>query len=149
MHTRNSEVHWWTAPDRQFCDAINAPATLVRMLLESIADQLLPGNYRIELIIETVIYLTLVWVVWYVLGVEITGGGTRALAAGSRMRRVVDICAIVFGSALAVTGLLVVSQFGSPTAYSTAVAVPYFIWATTMIIFYGYDLVAHCRPPSG
>lgn len=131
----------WAAPDRQFCDGLNAPAALIRYCLLSMADRLFPGIFRFEFAVETAVYLPLVGLLWYVVGVEIAGqrGRNRPL----RSRHAVDICAMMFGAALALVALLIRHQFGRPvSSYANLVAVPYFVWAVIIVVFYAHDLVA-------
>lgn len=63
----------WTAPDRQFCDGLNAPATLIRIILIRFADILFPLNYRIEFVLETVVFVLLVGLLWYAVSIELGG----------------------------------------------------------------------------
>ncbi len=57
-------------PDRQVCDAINAPAALARYFLIVIADKLWPHNANVEMFLETVMYFALVGLLWYLVGLK-------------------------------------------------------------------------------
>jgi len=130
----------WTAPDRQFCDGLNAPAALVRFCLIKIADRWLPGHYPIEFVLETIVYLVLVWLVWYIVSIEIGGNGQSILTPKTGKRNETDVLAIIFGGALGLSGLLVRRQFGYVSTYSNLVALPYFFWGATVMLFYGHDI---------
>jgi len=98
----------------------------------------------IDFIIETVVYFALVWLLWYLVSIEISGRnrkGMSALTSTTRIRTEIDVLLIAFGAALAVVGQAVRHQFGGrPDLYANLVAVPYFIWAIVLTAFYGHDL---------
>ena len=95
------------------------------------------------LLLEKLLYLVLVGLLWYVVSIEIDGKGLSVLTPKTRMRRTADVLAVFFGVAVANTGLLIRRyEFGFVTTYSTLVATPYFIWAVTIVVFYGHDLWA-------
>src|SRR5437764_6476879 len=77
---QSPRIDSWTFPDRQFCDGLNAPAALVRSLLDfglwqlhlHVPSLVTSGFYgRGEFILETAIYLTLIAFLWYFVGIEI------------------------------------------------------------------------------
>jgi hypothetical protein len=92
----------WTAPDTQFCDALNAPAALVRFFLLRIADRIFPRYYPVEFVLETIIYFALVGLLWYAVSVEIDAKGQSILAPATRARGTTDVLAMLFGIKLAV-----------------------------------------------
>src|SRR4051794_11389416 len=71
----------WNKPEIQICYGLNAPAALVVHVLREAAYLSVPNPHQIELVIDTVIYVALVWITWFVVGVEIDGNGRRALVA--------------------------------------------------------------------
>jgi hypothetical protein len=132
----------WTAPDRQFCDGLNAPCSLIRFCFTTIMNRWLPGHYRLESVLSAIVYFVLVWLVWYAVSIEIGGEGCSLLAPRTGIRSVADVAAMIFGAALVATGLLVRRQFGPVTTYSNLVAMPYFVWGATVAVFYAHDLRA-------
>lgn len=155
----------WQRADNQFCNGLNAPATLVRELLGRTAARLecllwIPAglrsatpccwgylSYPVDLALDTIVYFGLVWLVWYGVSVEIRGGGQSVLASKTRMRAVADALAIVFSVAMVAYGLEIRSGFRAPSAYWNVVAVPYYIWGVSVMIFYGRDLRSCFRTP--
>lgn len=138
----STENPTWTAPDKQFCNGLNAPATLIRVFLTGLTDKWLFGYYPIEFILETIIYFVLVGLLWYIVSIETAGKGRSVLATKIGCRRSVDILAIIFGIVLAVVGIFVRGQFGIVSAYSNLVAIPYYVWGIAVVVFYGHDLWA-------
>ena len=130
----------WTAPDRQFCDALKGPATLVRFFLLRIAARIFPRYYPVEFVLETIIYFALVGLLWYAVSVEIDAKGQSILAPATGARGTTDVLAMLFGVVLMVLGFLVRRQFGLVNLYSNLVAIPYFIWGAVIAMFYGIDL---------
>lgn len=137
----------WTAPDRQFCDALNAPAALVRIFLLRLSDAWLPASYQAEFLLETIVYFVLVGLLWYIVSIEIGGKGQSVLTPKTRARRMADGLVIFFGLMLGILGLLVRGQFGVVDTYSNLVAIPYYIWALVIVSFYGHDLWVSFRAP--
>ena len=133
-----------TKPDRQICDALNAPATVAAKYPVDIAYQWFSPHYPLNLIVELIIYLSLVWLVWYVVRVEIGGKGLSVLTPKTGMRKVSDVLAIMFGALLGVAGLLVASQL--PGGYGRMISVPYLVWALAVVSFYAHDLWVCLRP---
>lgn len=128
----------WRALDRQLCDGINAPATMIKICLEGISSTWLLGHFRIQLFLDTIVYFGLVWLVWYIVSVEIGGGGRSVVAARTGLTKTLDILAIVFGAAIALISRLICGQ----VPYSALIAVPYVAWSVAIIVFYGHDLWA-------
>lgn len=139
----------WIKPDRQICDGLNAPASVVRFCLLRVADRELQSVAWIDFTLETIVYFALVWLLWYFVSIEVSGrNGKRpnALTRTTTMRAAIDVPLIVFGAALAVYGQLVRHQFGGrPDVYANLVSVPYFIWAIVLVTFYAYDLWAYSQ----
>jgi hypothetical protein len=134
----------FTKPDRQICDALNAPATVAAKYPVDIAYRWLSPHYPLNLIVELIIYLSLVWLVWYVVSVEMGGKGLSVLTPKTGMRKVSDVLAIMFGAPLGAAGLAVASQL--PGWYGRLVSTPYLFWALAVVAFYGHDLWACFRP---
>ncbi|HET6179304.1 MAG TPA: hypothetical protein VFE61_20410 [Candidatus Sulfotelmatobacter sp.] len=137
----------WIKPDRQICDGLNAPASLVRFCLLKVADREFQSIRWIDSILETVVYFALVWTLWYLVSIEISGRNRKGPSAlgheyyGPNLRTAIDVRLIAFGGALAVVGQLVRHQFGGlPDLYANLVSVPYFLWAIVIVAFYGRDL---------
>ena len=129
----------WVYPDKQFCDGINAPASLIRFL----AVVALP---RFAFPFTIAVYFTAVAFTWYLVSLEISGrspGWTSVLTAKSGERGWADVLLILVGATLAVLGVGVRHQFAGVSTYSNLVAIPYFLWATSIVTFYGHDLWVH------
>ena len=147
--------------DNQFCDALNAPATLVRHLLRWTVPRLeclvfVPPRARfsnesclgylsqpVDLVLGTIVYFCLIWLVWYLTIIEAFGGGRGVLMAKAWMRKAADLLGVTFGLGLVVVGLLVRISGGLPTTYWNLVALPYYIWGAAIATFYCRDLVKH------
>jgi len=130
----------WTAPDKQFCDGLNAPAALIRALLLRLSDSWLPAYYPIQFVTETFVYFFLVGLLWYLVSIELRGNGQSVLTSKTRARKAADSLTILFGIVLCILGVLVRGQFGAVTTYSNFVAMPYYVWGLAIIGFYGHDL---------
>lgn len=132
----------WTKPDRQLCDALNAPAALVRYGLTLVANGL-PNRDPNHMLIETTIYFALVGLLWYAVAIEISGRGQSVLTARSGMRKSADIFGIFFGVVLgAVTAI---SDFGGSAMYIKLAVIAWFAWAAVIVGFYGHDLRTSLR----
>lgn len=135
----------WEAPDRQFCDALNAPAALVRYFLVAFTDRWFPSP-QTHYAVETIIYFLLVGVLWYTVSLEIGGTGRSVVTRATGIRLTTDVFAVAFGAALGFAGAEVRYQFGHPaTTYSDLVSIPYFIWSVAIMVFYGRDLFLGTR----
>ena len=135
----------WNKPDIQFCYALNAPAAFVIDLLAKATNGWIPAAYPIDVLIARTLYLLFVALLWYLVSLEMNGGGQSVLASKTRARAIVDGLAIVFGVVLGVVGFLVRRQFGYISAYSDFLAVFYFLWGAAFVVFYGHDLWARTR----
>jgi len=134
----------WTKADWQLCGGLNAPATLVGKYPVDIAYLWFSRYYPVNLVVESVIRFSLIWLLWYIVAIEIGGRGLSVLATKSLMRTAVDVLAIVFGAVVGIVGLLVGSQFGN-VFYGRLVSTPYLIWAIVIVGFYGHDLLGSFR----
>ncbi len=130
----------WAKPDRQFCDGLNAPATLIRSFLVAVSDRWWPGNNTVNVFLETFVFFCLVGLVWYLASVEIGGSGRSVLTQRTGFRRAADLFAILFGVAIGVAGSLHSANLGTLAAYRRLVAIPYLAWAALIVTFYGRDL---------
>ena len=128
----------WTKADRQLCDGLNAPATLVRALLIHLSDKLLPGNYLINLSLETGVYYALVWALWYLVALEYTGGGVRYLRMKDWVRRTSRVLGAGVAILFVAAGLLQSGQLGGN--YGRLVSLPYFAWAAVFVVVFGRGL---------
>jgi hypothetical protein len=91
--------------------------------------------------VETFLFIGLVWLLWYLVSVEVSGRGQSILTSKVRFRIVADVLAMLFGVALSVMGFNIYERgFGFVTTYSTLVSAPYFLWALAIVAFYGHDL---------
>jgi hypothetical protein len=124
------------APDWQFCAGLNAPATLVRGWLVGITNGWLWGPFAFW----TAVYLLLVWLLWYLVSIEIGGKGFSILTPKTGIRRIADLFLIIVGAAVVLGGSVIRRQSGFLAPYNTLEAVPYFIWGATIVAFYGHDL---------
>ena len=127
-------------PDKQFCDGLNAPAAVIRFLLIQLCGLGYGSLPLIEFIIETGVYFSLVWLLWYLVIVESRGKGLSILASKTRFRKTVDLCAIAFGVLL-----LLLGGFNGAALhgnYGKIVSIPYEIWTLLILGFYGHDLWA-------
>ena len=130
----------WHKPEIQFCHALNAPAALAVHLLREATYQWAPYPHRVELALETIVYVGLVWLIWFLVALQIEGRGRCILMPRSRLRGVADLFGLIVGAGTGVVGLLVRHQLGAVTTYSNLLSVPYFLWAVLIIGFYGCDL---------
>src|SRR5580700_11322395 len=79
----------WGCPEWQVCVGLNAPAFLFANLLTGViyrlaVDGLMDG--RLGMILDVVIRLSLIWLIWYVVVVEVGGGGRSVLTSRTRFR---------------------------------------------------------------
>jgi hypothetical protein len=139
------------APDRQLCDALNAPVVLIRGLWLRFAEREFPYLYSqlyegwAGVIIENIMYLGLVGLLWYLVGIEIEGrkeGRLSLIAAKTGMRTVSDLLLMFFGVCLGIAAIFGHAGFGT---YYGLFAVPYFVWAIVIVRFYGRDLWVYQR----
>ena len=130
----------WAKPDRQFCDGLNAPATLIRVLLVAVADRWWQGGHAVNVFLETSVFFCLVGLLWYLASVEIGGNGRSVLTQRTGFRKAADVCAILYGVIIGVAGSLHSNNLGVLPVYSRLVAIPYLAWAALLVTFYGRDL---------
>ncbi|HXA50468.1 MAG TPA: hypothetical protein VNV86_09210 [Candidatus Acidoferrum sp.] len=130
----------WTKPDAQLRDALNLPAVLIRYFLIRAANRW--PNTGVN---HTLLYLALVGVVWYLVGIEISGKGQSVLAAKSGMRKMADVLGIGFGAMLGVVISLDHNYVNGPRTYGIVVAILRLIWPVVIVSFYGRDLRASLR----
>jgi hypothetical protein len=81
-----------------------------------------------------------VGVIWYLVGIEISGKGQSVLAARSGMRKSADLLGIAFGAMLGAVILVSNNQVGGPRAYGIIVALLRLLWPLAIMSFYGRDL---------
>jgi hypothetical protein len=130
------------AADLQFCDGLNAPAALAKYLLMRIVyrEVLFPYSPWAELIVQTVVYLGLIGLLWYVVGLEIdrrTRGGPSRSTARTCVRPIADSLLIAFGITLAIVA--VKFHAGAGTYYGLF-GILHLSWAVVIVAFYGHDL---------
>jgi hypothetical protein len=130
----------WNKPEIQICHGLNAPAALAIHLLREAAYRCVPNPHQVELVLDTIVYVALVWVTWFIVGVQIERRLRSPGTGKASLRGVTDLVAITIGTAIGVVGLLVRHQFGAVTSYSTLLSVPYFLWCAAIVTFYGHDL---------
>jgi len=137
----------FTAPDRQFCDALNAPVVLIRGWCLRFAFREFPQLYAgwAGVIIENILYLILIGLLWYLVSIEIGGKKEERvsiIAEKTGIRTVFDLLLIFFGIYLGIAPLLEPYVF---VTWHGLFAIPYFIWAIVIIRFYGRDLWVYRR----
>jgi hypothetical protein len=118
----------WVKPEKQICDGINAPATLVRFLLTKIGALEFPTFTRLTFVLEIMVYFVLVGLLWYVVALQVdrktSSNESHALAPSTPIRAILDVLLILFALALMVFGALVRHQFGGrPDIYSTLISI--------------------------
>jgi hypothetical protein len=128
--------------------ALNAPATVSRYFLQRLALQFCPdkymtgtwtGCYPLPFVFETFVYFAFVWFLWRIVLLEISGRGQSLLTTRTRIRKLADALAIVFGALVAFFGIVISNQMG-PGWHAALVGITYLLWAVTIIVFYGHDL---------
>jgi hypothetical protein len=124
------------APDWQLCAGLNAPATLARGWLARITNGWRWGPFAFW----TTIYLLLIWLLWYLVGIEVGGKGQSILTPKTGMRRLADLLLIILGVAVALNGLSIRRESGFVAPYDTLEAVPYYVWGMIIVVFYAHDL---------
>jgi hypothetical protein len=139
------------APDRQFCDALNAPIVLIRGWWLRFASREFPHLFNqlyggwAGAIIENIMYLVLVGLLWYLVSIEIDGrkeGKLSVVAAKTGMRTVSDLVLIFFGIYLGIAPILELYRF---VMWHGVFVIPYFAWASVIVVFYTRDLLAYQR----
>jgi hypothetical protein len=118
----------------QIYRALNAPAFLLSAVPARIAHWVYRKAY---FIVETTVRLCFVWLVWYAVSIEISGRGRSVLSPRTRVRRVADALAVIFGAAVALSG-----GYG---LHPPAIWMLYLIWGVVIMGFYGRDLWVSLR----
>jgi len=135
----SSEDPNYLKPDRQFCQALNAPAAAVEFLLMHVSDALFPWEI-VYILLDTAIYFVLVGLLWYAVGIELSGGGRSVLSQKSGRRKLMDRAGVCFGVALFPIAMLVHGPLSSHKLYANLVTLPYLVWAVVITWFYWRDL---------
>ena len=130
------------APGLQFCCALNAPATLIWVLVLRLKGNWYWAPQLMEEIFEKLTFVVLIGLLWYLVSIEIGGSGQSVLTSKTKIRSVADLLMMAFAGCVAALGFSIRShEFGlSVSTYSTLVATPYFLWAIAIAAFYGHDL---------
>jgi hypothetical protein len=89
------------------------------------------------------VHLSLTWLLWYLVSIEVGGKGYSLLTPKTRVRGVADVLAVAFGIMVGAAGLDLPSYF--LPVYARLVAAPYLIWGVAMVSFYGHDLWSSFR----
>ncbi|MEQ1935824.1 MAG: hypothetical protein ABL962_18360 [Fimbriimonadaceae bacterium] len=131
----------WTHPDRLLCDALNAPAALVRFGFRQLWWQFrsFDGLSGVPFLIDTLLFGASVWLLWYVVCIEMEGKGKSLSRSSTGRRAVFDIGAILFGLAVPLP-LFQVSQHILSKIVAMIVNTMYLVWVIAIIGFYGHDL---------
>jgi len=79
-----------------------------------------------------VVLLCFVWLVWYAVGIEISGRGQSVLTPKTRSRRAADALAMIFGAGVGMNAHYNIVPTAAWLLYPT--------WGVTIIGFYGHDL---------
>lgn len=132
----------WLKPDWQICCALNGPATVVRILLTMILDDRWPHSDNARVILQTACFVPVIGLVWYTVGVELSGRGESVVASRLPFRRSVDVGAIILGLLVGLTGLSAMGDLAPLRFYSGLVGTLYFVWAVVIVGFYSRDLRA-------
>jgi hypothetical protein len=140
----------WKELDIQLCHALNAPATVVLLFPYLISQSFGGSYYLVNWAVDKLIYFALVWLLWYMFSVRVTGGRIGAPIAKSGLRRATSTLASLFGVGVGVYALIVMTQFGGVeflglTDYGLLLSVPYLVWAVIIVKFYSRDLRASFR----
>jgi len=122
----------------RFYRALNAPAFLLSEVPVRIIHTACHQEY---FIVESAVRLCFVWLVWYALSIEISGGGRSVLSPKTRVRRVADALAVISGAAVGMSAHFNLTP--------TAVWMLYPIWGVAIMGFYGRDLWASFRSGPG
>lgn len=134
----------WTKLDSQLLHSINAPAAVVAMYPLDCAYHWFSPYYPLNLVVESVIRFSLIWLLWYAVSIEIGGAGQSVLTPKTRMRKVADVIAILFGAVVGVVGVLGSRPCGSIFA-RLMVVLPILLWPLVIMGFYGHDLWVSIR----
>jgi hypothetical protein len=134
--------------DKTFCDALNAPAALLRLWIRLLWNHFFfQGEYyAVEFFIDTVVFLGLVALLWYAVALEMEGNGRSVILPRDWMRIPADIAAVVLAPAV----IVVLSRIGphiDSRPLTIVVTGLYFGWVIVIGVFYGRDLYLYLRDP--
>ncbi len=94
-----------------------------------------------ELVIETLIYLGLVYFLWFIVAAEVTGSLRERLRLHPAARFGVNVLALAISVGLAIDGETIrIHEFGWASVKSTFVSLPYDAWALLIGLYYGRDM---------
>jgi hypothetical protein len=133
--------------------ALNAPVTVVCYCLETLAMFFCPsqymtspstGCYPIQFIFETVIYIGLVGLLWFVVSLEVAGRGRSILTPKTGARAAVDLLATFFGVGVVAFGIVWSGRLGRPLNVRIA-GITFLVWGIVIVSFYGRDLWLQTR----
>jgi len=127
-----------TGLDIQYCWALNAPAAMIAQLQRQITNTFLGGRYPLTLIVNLTVFLSLVWLLWYAVAIEIGGKGLSVLTPRTGHRRLADVVAIALGAYLVVCA----DRITLSVYHQTWVTPVHLVWILGIIGFYGHDLWA-------
>jgi hypothetical protein len=132
-------------PDRQLCDAPNAPVAVFRLLIINL-EKWLPENwqYPVDFVLNTLLSIGFVALVWYAVAIEIGGNGRSLIMPKTGVHLAADIVAVLLGFSI-LAPLLLVSRHLNPNFFALIIDALYVNWATAIVIFYGRDLLASIR----
>jgi hypothetical protein len=134
----------WTAPERQYCHALNAPVALMTVLIEKLIDAL--GWIQLSIWIDRILFVVLVPFLWYWVMIEIQSllvSGVSVIGSRGLRRRMADCAFMALGVLLlgAAYGVRVQFGYSHSMLYPNSLAAFYVGWATVLIAFYGNDLL--------
>jgi hypothetical protein len=131
--------------DIQYCLALNSPAAMIAAIQIEATHDLLWNYYPLYPIVNLTFFLSLVWLLWYAVSIEIGGKGLSVLTPKTGFRRVADTLAISLG-----IGVVIYADIApAHILYKKFVSPVHLLWALTIIGFYGHDLWASFRRISG
>ncbi len=117
-------------------------AALIVYLQRTVTHEWLAKHYPLAAIVDLATFFSLVWLLWYALGIEMGGKGLSVLAAKTGVRRVADVIAMGFGACL-----LVYADYVTRSVFHQIwVTLVHMLWALAIIGFYGHDLWASFKP---
>jgi hypothetical protein len=98
-----------------------------------------PYHAVVEFVITRYLYLAFIWLLWYGVGIELSGHGQSVLMPKTGRRAAGDIVAMAVGAVLLSFswGLI---EFGRGAHAQSVRVVAYFIWGVAILGFYGHDL---------
>jgi hypothetical protein len=126
------------------CYAISAPALLFRFCGIHLWNLMrLSNSVSAEVFVDDAVFVLSVGLVWYIVGHEIdlrAQNKTTFMLLPSTFRMVVDLCLLLFGSALGIMGL------GSRQyQYGPVLVAIYIMWALVIVVVCSLDLVRVAR----